>query len=136
MTEYSADRLGRFQAIKSSIKTINVNPGVACRPMPRVGVRFGLKYQRIEAEFSNKVPPAAISGLDATAVVEDTDNAWGWNAGVPWELDDKTRAGAHFRPSVTYQVTGTVNFSHPAGAATQNTGIGSDVKLPAILNLS
>jgi long-chain fatty acid transport protein len=136
VTEYSDDWVGRFQAIKSSIKTINVNPGVAWRPMPRVGVGIGLNYQRIDAEFSNKVPPAAISGLDATAVVEGTDNAWGWNAGVLWELDDKTRAGAHYRSSIDYHIVGTVKFSHPAVAATQNSGISSDVKLPAILNLS
>ncbi len=136
VTEYSDDWIGRFQAIKSSIKTINVNPGVAWRPMPRVGVGIGLNYQRIEAEFSNKVPPAAISGLDATAVVEGTDSAWGWNAGVLWELDDKTRAGAHYRSSIDYRITGTAKFSHPAVAATQNTGIRSEVKLPAILNLS
>ena len=136
VTEYSDDWTGRFQAIKSSIKTINVNPGVAWKPMPRVGVGIGLNYQRIDAEFSNKVPPAAISGLDATAVVEGTDNAWGWNAGVLWELDDKTRAGAHYRSSIDYHITGTVQFSNPAVAATQNTGISSDVKLPAILNLS
>lgn len=136
VTEYSDDWIGRFQANKSSIKTINVNPGVAWRPMPRVGVGFGLNCQRIDAEFSNKVPPAAISGLDATAVVEGTDSAWGWTAGVLWELDDKTRAGAHYRSSIDYHITGTVKFLHPAVAATQNTGISSDVKLPAILNLS
>lgn len=136
VTEYDSTWVGRFQAIKSSIETINVNPAVAWRPLPRVGVGLGVNYQHIKAEFTNKIPPAAISGLDATAVVEGTDNAWGWNAGVLWELDDKTRAGAHYRSSIDYHVTGTVTSSNPAIAAAFNSGISSDVKLPAILNLS
>jgi long-chain fatty acid transport protein len=136
VTEYDSTWVGRFQAIKSSIKTINVNPAVAWRPLPRVGVGLGLNYQYIKAEFTNKIPPAAISGLDATAVVEGTDNAWGWNAGVLWELDDKTRAGAHYRSNIDYHVTGTVTASNPAIAPAFNSDISSDVKLPAILNLS
>ena len=136
VTEYDGDWIGRFQAIKSSIKTINVNPAVAWKPMPRVSVGLGLNYQRIDAEFTNKIPPAAISGLDSTAVVEGADSAWGWNAGVLWALDDKTRAGAHYRSSIDYHITGTVKSSNPVIAAAFNSDITSDVKLPAILNLS
>jgi long-chain fatty acid transport protein len=136
VTEYDDSWIGRFQAIKSSIKTINVNPTLAWRPLPRVGVGLGVNYQHIKAEFTNKIPPAAISGLDATAVVEGTDNAWGWNAGVLWELDDKTRAGAQYRSGSDYHITGTVTSSNPAIAAAFNSDVSADVKLPAIVNLS
>lgn len=136
VTEYDDAWIGRFQAIKSSIKTINVNPALAWRPMPRVGVGLGLNYQRIDAEFTNKIPPAAIGGLDSTAVVEGSDSAWGWNAGVLWELDDKTRAGAQYRSGIDYHITGTVTSSNPAIAGVFNSDISSDVKLPAIVNLS
>ncbi len=184
VTEYDDNWIGRFQAIKSSIKTINVNPAVAWRPMPRVGVGLGLNFQRIDAEFTNKVnysgallaaaaplvpgtiSPAtlaaiaqATAGLESRASVEGSDNAWGWNAGVLWELDAKTRAGAHYRSSIEYKIHGDVKFTNPTPAATgnaaldtvvaqlatgvntnpaglSNTAITSDVKLPAILNLS
>jgi long-chain fatty acid transport protein len=136
VTEYDDAWIGRFQAIKSSIRTINVNPALAWRLMPRVSVGLGLNYQRIDAEFTNKIPPAAISGLDSTAVVEGSDSAWGWNAGVLWELDDKTRAGAQYRSSIDYHITGTVKASNAAIAPAFNSDISSDVKLPAIVNLS
>jgi len=135
VTEYSSDWMGRFQAIKSSIQTINVNPAVAWKPTPRVAVGFGANYQRIEAEFTNTVPPAAIGGLSSTSAVEGDDDAWGWNLGVLWELDDNVRVGAHYRSSIDYHITGTVKFSNAALAAA-NGDITSDVKLPAILNLS
>jgi long-chain fatty acid transport protein len=135
VTEYSADWMGRFQAIKSGIKTINVNPAVAWKPTPRVGLGFGANYQRIEAEFTNTVPPAGIGGLSSTSSVEGSDSAWGWNLGVLWEVDDNVRVGAHYRSSIDYHITGTVRFSNPALAAA-NGDVTSDVKLPAILNLS
>ena len=135
VTEYSDDWMGRFQAIKSSIKTINVNPAVAWKPTPRVGVGFGANYQRIDAEFTNTVPPAGSGGLNSTAAIEGSDDAWGWNLGVLWEVDNNVRVGAHYRSSIDYHITGTVRFSNAALAAA-NGDVTSDVKLPAILNLS
>lgn len=183
VTEYDEGWIGRFQALKSSIKTINVNPAVAWKLVPRVGVGLGLNFQRIDAEFTNNVNYSgallnaavaagvvagspqfvaiaqATPGLESRASIEGTDNAWGWNAGVLWELDDKTRAGAHYRSSIKYSLQGDAKFTNPTPAATgnvpldtlvaqlatgvntspaglSNTAITSDVKLPAILNLS
>ena len=183
VTEYDDGWIGRFQALKSSIKTINVNPAVAWKPVPRVGVGLGLNFQRIEAEFTNNVNytgallnaavangvvvgspqyvaiAQATAGLESRASVEGSDNAWGWNVGVLWELDDKTRAGAHYRSSIKYHINGDAKFTNPAPVATgnvpldtqvaqlatgvntspiglANTAITSDVKLPAIVNLS
>lgn len=97
----------------------------------------------------------ASAGLESGARVEGSDHAWGWNAGVLWELDDKTRVDAHYRSSIDYRIAGDVKFTHPTpvvpaplaatlaalaagvnAAALFDSGITSDVKLPAILNLS
>jgi long-chain fatty acid transport protein len=185
VTEYGDGWAGRFQAMKSSIRTINVNPSVAWRVMPRVGVGLGLNFQRIDAEFTNQVnfsgallsaaQPLVVAGtitpatlaaiaqatpnLESRAKVEGSDNAWGWNLGVLWELDDKTRVGAQYRSSIKYTIDGDAKFSNPTPAATGNapldaliaqlatgvntspvglrdTAITSQVKLPAIVNLS
>ena len=85
--------------------------------------------------------------------MKGSDNAYGWNAGLLWSLDDKTRVGLHYRSSMTYRLEGTARFSNPeipvgAPAVTAllangvNTArlfdspITSDVKIPAIVNLS
>jgi len=166
VTEYDNGWIGRFQAIKSSIETINVNPGVSWKPANNVALGLGLNFQRIEAEFTNQVnyagalltaaaqagvplAPATVFGLESSARVEGSDNAWGWNAGVLWSLDDNTRIGAHYRSSIDYNISGSVKFANPAvppplaglaGAVNTlvlfDSDITSDVKLPAIFNLS
>ena len=46
-TEYDSDWLGRFQAIKSKLETINVNPALSWEPTPRLTVGAGVSWQRI-----------------------------------------------------------------------------------------
>jgi long-chain fatty acid transport protein len=136
VTEYDAGWIGRFQAIKSSIKTINVNPAVSWKPASNVALGLGLNLQRIDAEFTNQVnlaPLAGVAGLESGARVKGSDNAWGWNAGVLWEIDGSSRLGAQYRSAIKFQIAGDATFSSPA---LPSTAITSDVELPAIVNLS
>lgn len=175
VTEYESGWAGRFQAIKSSIKTINLNPGVSWQVGNGVSLGLGLSYQHISAEFTNQVNysgallsaaalngiapgspafnaiAAATPGLESGARISGSDYSWGWNAGVLWQFDDRNRAGLHYRSSVDYKIGGDAAFSNPtlsappavaALSAAVNTqvlygsAVTSDVKLPAILNLS
>lgn len=175
VTEYDAGWVGRFQAIKSGIKTININPGLSWKASDSVALGFGLNLQHMSAEFTNQVnysgallsaaalggaSPAALAGiaaatpgLESSARVKGSDNGTGWNAGVLWDMDNKTRIGAQYRSSVKYRLSGNATFANPAvspllgpaigGLANSvntlalfNTAISSDVKIPAVVNLS
>lgn len=54
-TDYDAGWIGRFQALRSEVKTINVNPTLAWAPNERMSFGVGVSYQRIKAELSNAV---------------------------------------------------------------------------------
>lgn len=163
VTEYDTGWMGRFQAIKSSIKTMNFNPAVSWKPASNVALGLGVNLQRIDAEFTNQVNytavlfqasggtlnPATVAGLESSASVKGSDNAWGWNAGVLWEIDANSRVGAQYRSPIKFHIAGDATFSNPAvppalaglAAAVNNgplanTAITSDVKIPAIVNLS
>src|SRR5258706_11659026 len=58
-TEYDPDWMGRFQAIKSDIKTFNVNPSVSYKLSEDASLGFGLSYQKLDAELTNAVNFAA-----------------------------------------------------------------------------
>jgi long-chain fatty acid transport protein len=142
VTDYDAGWIGRFQADKSSIKTINVNPAVSWKPASNVALGLGLNLQRIDAEFTNQVNLTAllaqgggplVPNLESSASVKGSDNAWGWNAGVLWDIDPNSRVGVHYRSAIKYRITGDATFSNPALA---NTAITADVKMPPIVNLS
>ncbi|HKU87669.1 MAG TPA: outer membrane protein transport protein, partial [Casimicrobiaceae bacterium] len=140
VTEYDSDWLGRFQGIKSDIKTINVNPSVSWRVTNTFAVGVGVNWQRVDAELTQRlnysaalgqaagqaaaaglipaslVPTivAATPGLQSDVKVEGDDSAWGWNIGFLWDVTPQTRVGAHYRSSLKYDVTGNVNFDNPS----------------------
>ncbi|HEY8245402.1 MAG TPA: outer membrane protein transport protein [Casimicrobiaceae bacterium] len=138
-TEYDGDWIGRFQAVKSEVKTINVNPAISWQATPNFAIGLGVNWQRVDAEFTNKVnysaaiaqaagqaaaggqiPPAlvptiigATPGLESSAKVDGDDSAWGWNIGVLWDLNPNTRVGASYRSEIKYDVRGNASFENP-----------------------
>ncbi len=139
-TEYDSDWIGRFQAVKSKVETINVNPAVSFKVSDMVSIGGGANYQHIKAELTNRVnyagaigqaaaaaaaagqiPAAAITpiltayaGAQTDAKVTGNDGAWGWNIGVLVNIDPQTRLGAAYRSKVKYDVSGSAEFSNPA----------------------
>jgi long-chain fatty acid transport protein len=139
-TEYDSDWLGRFQAIKSKLETINVNPVLSWEPTPHLTVGGGVSWQHLKAELSNHVnyaaafaqgvgagvaggliPAAAAptligsaAALESAAKVTGNDSGWGWNVGVLWQADERTRYGAAYRSKIKYDVRGSVNIDNPA----------------------
>jgi len=159
VTEYDSDWLGRFQGIKSDIKTINVNPSVSWRVTNTFAVGIGVNWQRVDAELTQRfnysaalgsgagqaaaaglipaslVPTivAATPGLESDVKVEGDDSAWGWNIGFLWDATPQTRIGAHYRSSLKYDITGNVNFGASMG---QGTGLGLSIVRRLILDLN
>src|SRR3984893_1025959 len=138
-TEYDSDWIGRFQAIKSKIETINVNPAVSFKASDMVTIGGGANYQHLKAELTSrvnyagaiglaaqqaaaagKIPAAAITpiltastGAQSDAKITGNDGAWGWNIGVLVNIDPQTRFGASYRSTIKYDVSGSAGFSNP-----------------------
>lgn len=156
-TEYDPSWMGRFQAIKSEIAALNVNPSVSYKISEDVSLGFGLNYQQLDAELTNAVNFAAATfgatgsaaaagavaaaGQEGTASVKGSDSAWGYNVGAMFKLAPDTRMGVSYRSSIKYHVTGTVSFSgvptatltgiSPAlAAAFANGDVNLDIELP------
>lgn len=138
-TEYDSDWLGRFQAVRSEVTTVNINPAVAWKINDHVSVGVGLDQQRIDATLTSKVnvaaavlqqvaslcasggipagscpgAQAAAVGLSGNTVVHGTDDAWGWNAGVLLNFGEATAVGVSYRSAINYHIRGDVNFTLP-----------------------
>lgn len=138
-TKYDSDWLGRFQAIKSKVQTINVNPVVSWEPTRNLTVGGGASWQTLEAELTKNanyaavfaqgvdglgsLPPGAAAaligsaaGLESGVKITGDDDSWGWNVGVLWQATPQTRIGVAYRSPIKYDVTGTVEFSNPTAA--------------------
>ena len=120
-TDYDAGWAGQNQALKSKLETINLNPSLSYQVNEALSVGAGLDYQHISGELSNYGGPVL-----GKSVVKGTDNAWGYNLGALYNVDDKTRLGIAYRSAVSYTLTGTVTTSLPFA----NGPVKLDVKLP------
>jgi long-chain fatty acid transport protein len=138
-TVYDVSWLGRFQAIKSKVETINVNPALSYT-WGNFSVGAGVNWQRLKATFTQKtnysgallqaaalngIAPGsptfnaiaqATPGLSGDADISGNDSGWGWNIGGEWNIggaDSRSRVGAQYRSPIKYTVTGDANFSNP-----------------------
>ena len=118
-TSYAAGWIGRFQALKSSVKTININPSLAYRLNDTVSLGFGLDYQRIRGELTSAVN--LVLGEGSTSLT-GSDAAWGYNFGALFKLGPQTRVGLAYRSRIKYNLSGSVLSSGspllPNGPAT------------------
>lgn len=138
VTEYDSDWLGRFQGIKSDIKTININPAISWKPVEGFAIGVGANYQQVKATFTQNVNysgallqaaalagiapgsatfnaiAAATPGLQSSGNIDADDWAWGWNIGILWDIDRNNRLGLHYRSSIKYDASGTATFVNPA----------------------
>jgi long-chain fatty acid transport protein len=139
-TEWDDGWLGRYQALRSKVETINVNPAVSWKINSQFSVGVGVDYQRIKATLTQNanysgalalaaqtaaqqglIPAQAVGpfitatqNLDSNVSVTGDDYSWGWNIGVMWNITPDTRIGAHYRSSIKYTISGNVDFSNPA----------------------
>lgn len=118
-TEYDSNWAGKSLAIKSEIKTININPSIAYRVNDKIALGFGLNYQSIDGELTRN--PGALVTLKAD------DTSWGWNAGALFTLSPAMRVGISYRSAIKHKLEGTINGTLP---------INADVKLPDTFILS
>ncbi len=98
-TEYDSSWIGRFHAIESEIRTINVNPSVAYQLNDKVSLGFGLNYQSIDAKMTMLVPLGPVLYR-----LEGDAASWGWNAGALVTLSPSMRVGVSYRSGVEHKL--------------------------------
>lgn len=136
-TEYDSNWMGRFQAIKSKIETVNLNPSVSFQATDALSLGAGLNYQHIKGELTSAVNYSAAAGgalgtgLEGVVKISGSDSALGYNLGALLQLNESTRVGAAYRSTIKYTLTGTVAFSGvPAPMAASPLVQNGDVTLP------
>ena len=153
-TQYDPAWVGRFQAIKSKIETINLNPSVSYDVNDFFSVGAGLNYQNIKGNLSSAVNYSAAAfsaggagllaaiggaGVEGQNNLSGSDNSWGYNFGMLFNFSPQTRAGLAYRSSIKHHLTGTTSFTNrPAllAAAIPDGAISLDITLPESLAVS
>jgi long-chain fatty acid transport protein len=151
-TQYDSDWTGRYQAIKSDIRTININPTFAYRVSNWLSVGAGPAIQHAHTELTNALNSTTVAHLanaqlpagfvlpDGLIRVTGDALSVGYTLGVLVEASPGTRIGASYRSQISQRVDGAATFTVPAPLARdprfQNTPVRIDLKTPDILSLA
>ena len=145
-TEYAPGWIGRFQAIKSRIETVNLNPSLSYRMNDSVSLGIGLSYQHISGELTNAVNYSAAAGgalganLEGVSTMTGSDSSWGYNFGALFNVSPDTRIGISYRSKIKYTLNGTVTFNNvpalAANPALANGAVNLPISMPDTFSLS
>jgi len=122
-TTYPANFVGRYQADKTDLRTININPSVAYEIAPWLSVGAGVSAQYGRAVFSSFVNSQTVA-LQSTGKllplsdgyfrVGGDDWAFGYNLGVLVKPGPTTNIGFTYRSRVQQDFSGTASYILPA----------------------
>ncbi len=143
-TQYDGDWAGRYQALKSVIKTIDLNPSLAFKVNKLVSLGAGFNAQYINAELSNAIDFGLLSGgapQSADGAADISGNSWGYgyNLGALFQFPTGTRVGLAYRSKIHQTLVGNASYTNvPAALAGNFTSGGAKVAvtLPDSMSLS
>jgi len=136
-TEYDKDWLGRFQAIKSDLKTVNINPALAFKVNDKLSLGFGVSAMWIQAELTRAVN---LGTAESSAKVKGDDWGFGFNFGAIYQATEDTRIGLAYRSKVDQDLEGDASSPFTGLNAdptrTLNTDVTAGTSLPETVSLS
>jgi long-chain fatty acid transport protein len=155
-TEWDSTWVGRFHAIKSEVRSVNINPTVAWKINDVFSVGGGLNAMWFDAELTSAVSYRAVAlatgipgivagtppGSEGVSTVKGDDWAVGWNLGATFDFglaNRPTRVGIHYRSRIKFTLEGDASFANrPAAlnAVLPNGGIEADIKLPDTVSVA
>ena len=156
-TDYDNEWVGRYNAIKSQLYTVNFNPSIAFKFTEHATIGFGLSALYADGELTQAVDgallgasgavqcsvPLGSTGCDGKAKLTGDDWGYGYNAGLLLEPTENTRFGFHYRSTIDLtldgdsKVTGlppSLNPQVPDYNGKQNAKL--DISLPNSLSIS
>ena len=135
-TEYDSDWVGRYNAIKSDVKTVDFTVSGAWAVTNRFSLGVGLIHQRTDVTLSNALDfgtalcvgasptnpaltcanpafPFHPQSADGAVSVKGADNSWGWVAGAQWRPVDNFTIGYSHHSKIDHTLTGRADFTLP-----------------------
>jgi len=129
-TEYDPTWMGRFQAIKSEVKTVNINPAIAFKVNDQLSVGVGVSAMWAQAELTRAVN---LGPAETTVKIKGDDWGFGFNAGAIYQATADTRLSIAYRSKVNQPLEG--DSSSPLFAPL-NTNVTAAITLPETFSAS
>ena len=112
---------GRYDSIRSSVITINIQPSIAWKITDHVSIGGGVDFQKLSADLVSALPNLAPGLPDGRLQISGQDSRFGWNAGALLSFDG-FRVGAHYRSHIDHTLSGTARFTGLLGPLAARNG--------------
>lgn len=140
--DYDQDWVGRYHAVYTQTKSINLNPTIAKKVSDNLSVGFGLNAQYLKVNLTQKID-FGLTGTpqtnDGYADIEATSIAYGYNFGMIYDFKKLGKLGFSYRSQIAHSAEGSAKFKTPTNvtsSAYENSDVTADVSLPAFASLS
>jgi len=123
VTEYDEGWIGRYHALRSELKNLNVNPVVAYRVNDWLSIGGGLQASYVDGELTNAIDFGTIDAVlfsgafggtpgqdDGRVKLTGDDWGFGYNLGILVEPWDGTRFGLAYRSKISHELKGDAEF--------------------------
>ncbi|GAB3358825.1 OmpP1/FadL family transporter [Lysobacter tyrosinilyticus] len=133
-TEYEDGWVGRYHALKSDVKVVDLTLSASVKVTDRFSVGVGFIHERAEATLTKAIDfgtalctgsgnpancfnaafPFHPQSADGLFSVDGSDNGLGWIAGVQLRPIDALTIGYSHRSEVDHEISGDIDFTLPA----------------------
>ena len=131
-TEYDNGWIGRFQALKSEVKTVNINPAIAFKVNDQLSLGAGLSAMWAQATLTRAINTGS-AATESSVRIKGDDWGFGFNLGAIFQATPDTRFSVAYRSKVDQHLKG--QSSSPTIAAL-NTDVIANVVLPENFSVS
>lgn len=132
-SSYEPGWQGRYQALDSEIRTVNINPSLAARINDQLSFGAGLDVQYLDTQLSNALDFGSVClgtlgpsvcaprGLlpqqaDGRLKLEGNSVGVGYNLGILYAPSPNTRMGVSYRSGIHHNIAGDADYTVPAAA--------------------
>ncbi len=103
-TKYDENWIGRYHAIESDIKTVNINPSISYQVNDKLSIGAGLQAQYIKAVLTKAVLDSSLN--DNLGKLKGDDWGYGFNLGAKYQINDKTKVAIGYRSKIQHKLEG------------------------------
>ena len=142
-TDYDSDWEGRYQALKTELVTLNLQPLITRAVSDKLRISIGPQIQQMEGTISSAtltpVPPAA-GGPDLVSEFDGDDLAIGFVLAGLYKINNSTSLAFNYTSEVKHTLEGRLNFSPDsvAGLAGANdiNNANAEISTPEVITAS
>jgi len=141
-TDYGKTWVGRYHAVESDVKTININPAIAYKVTDKLSLAVGVSAEYMDVTLSSMVDgglfnaglagvghpladyqmagdPTSYSNSANDIFAENTADDWGYgyNLGAIYEFTPDTRIGFAYRSEIEHKLKGDIDTDVPSTLA-------------------